>query len=63
SNSHITTEEKKLISTGDVDIVTEPKHFDVVSKSMFTVSESGEQSETREEVTEDNFTHRRFSSP
>ncbi|CAJ2644148.1 unnamed protein product [Trifolium pratense] len=36
--------------------VTEPTHFEVVSESIFTVSETDEKFETCDEVTEDKFT-------
>jgi hypothetical protein len=56
SNSHDTVDEKKFVNNADVDIVTEPTHFDVVGESIFTVSETYEKLETREEVMKDNFT-------
>ncbi|MCI72365.1 hypothetical protein A2U01_0093628, partial [Trifolium medium] len=47
SNSHVTTEEKKLVNN---DIVTEPTHFDdIVGDSIFTVSENDEKLEICEE--------------
>jgi hypothetical protein len=49
-------DEKKFVNNADVDIVTEPTHFDVVGERIFTVSETDEKLETREEVMKDNFT-------
>jgi hypothetical protein len=44
SNSQVTADEKKLVNNVDVDIVTEPTHFDVVGESIFTVSKTDERS-------------------
>jgi hypothetical protein len=42
SNSQVAADEKKFVNNVDVDIVTEPTHFDVVGKSIFTVPNTDE---------------------